>query len=111
MPAAQMERKRSVRRKQKPPFAQRAKDHCRAFTAFLFSNVGIIILVVLYMTAGTLSVCVFFYWQFVMFSYLNIYNLMIESCYGRFVGGISVFTINLPSQHISCYQSFEIKQH
>lgn len=41
----------------------------------------------------------------------SIYNLMIERYYGRFVGGISVFTINLPSQHISCYQSFEIKQH
>lgn len=49
-----MERKRSIRRKQqqKAPLAQRAKDHCRSFTAFLFSNVGIIILVVLYMTAG-----------------------------------------------------------
>ncbi|KAJ6635738.1 TWiK family of potassium channels protein 18, partial [Pseudolycoriella hygida] len=43
----------SVRRRQKKPFAERAKDHCRLFTAFLFSNVGIIILVVLYMTAGS----------------------------------------------------------
>lgn len=47
-----MERKRSVRRRQKKPFGERAKDHCRLFTAFLFSNVGIIILVVLYMAAG-----------------------------------------------------------
>lgn len=54
--AVKMERKRSMRRRvvpvEKPPLAQRAKDHCRAFTAFLFSNIGIIILVVLYMTAG-----------------------------------------------------------
>lgn len=50
-----MERKRSVRRRQKPPLAERAKDHCRQFTAFLFSNVGIIILVVLYMTAGKVT--------------------------------------------------------
>ncbi|EAA13189.5 AGAP004718-PA [Anopheles gambiae str. PEST] len=47
-----MERKRSIRRRQKPPFAERAKDHCRNFTAFMFSNVGIIFLVVLYMIAG-----------------------------------------------------------
>lgn len=47
-----MERKRSVRRRQKPPFAERAKDHCRKFTAFMFSNVGIIFLVVLYTIAG-----------------------------------------------------------
>lgn len=46
-----MERKRSVRRRQKPPF-ERAKDHCRAFTAFMFSNVGITFLVVLYTIAG-----------------------------------------------------------
>lgn len=52
-----MERKRSVRRRQKKPFAERAKDHCRLFTAFLFSNVGIIILVVLYITAGKLIGC------------------------------------------------------
>ncbi|CAO1441982.1 unnamed protein product [Diamesa serratosioi] len=48
-----MERKRSVRRRQKPPFAERAKDHCRKFTAFMFSNVGIIFLVVLYTIAGS----------------------------------------------------------
>lgn len=46
-----MERKRSVRRRPKPPF-ERAKDHCRAFLAFTFSNVGITFLVVLYMIAG-----------------------------------------------------------
>lgn len=46
-----MERKRSVRQRQKPPF-ERAKDHCRAFTAFMFSNVGITFLVVLYTIAG-----------------------------------------------------------
>lgn len=46
-----MERKRSVRRRQKPP-CERAKDHCRAFTAFMFSNVGITFLVVLYTIAG-----------------------------------------------------------
>lgn len=44
--------KRSVRRRQKPPFAQRAKDQCRKFTAFMFSNVGIIMLVVIYTIAG-----------------------------------------------------------
>ncbi|XP_059620712.1 potassium channel subfamily K member 4-like isoform X2 [Phlebotomus argentipes] len=49
-----MERKRSVRRRQsqKLPFAERAKEHCRKFTAFMFSNVGIILLVVLYTIAG-----------------------------------------------------------
>lgn len=47
-----MERKRSIRRRQKPPFAERFKDHCRNFTAFMFSNVGIIFLVALYMIAG-----------------------------------------------------------
>lgn len=41
-----------VRRRQLKPFAQRAKDHCRQFTAFMFSNVGIIILVVVYMIGG-----------------------------------------------------------
>lgn len=48
-----MERRRSGRRRHtKLPFAQRAKEHCRQFTAFLFSNVGIIILVVAYMIGG-----------------------------------------------------------
>lgn len=47
-----MERRRSTRRRQKLPFAQRAKEHCRQFTAFMFSNLGIIILVVAYMTGG-----------------------------------------------------------
>ncbi|XP_031638321.1 TWiK family of potassium channels protein 18 [Contarinia nasturtii] len=50
-----MERQRSFKRRHnmpKPPLAERAKEHCRQFTAFLFSNVGIIILVVLYMTSG-----------------------------------------------------------
>lgn len=46
-----MERKRSIRRKPKPPL-ERAMDHCRAFTAFMFSNVGITFLVVLYIIAG-----------------------------------------------------------
>ena len=55
-----MERKRSVRRRQKPPFAERAKDHCRQFTAFLFSNVGIIILVALYMIAGKKKLSYFY---------------------------------------------------
>ncbi|CAG9808943.1 unnamed protein product [Chironomus riparius] len=48
-----MERKRSVRRRQKAPF-ERLKDHCRAFTAFMFSNVGITFLVVFYIIAGSL---------------------------------------------------------
>lgn len=52
-----MERKRSVRRRQKPPF-ERVKDHCRAFTAFMFSNVGITFLVVLYIIGGKLRMCV-----------------------------------------------------
>jgi potassium channel subfamily K member 18 len=43
-----------MRRRQKPPFGERAKESCRQFTAFLFSNVGIIILVVLYTIAGKL---------------------------------------------------------
>lgn len=51
-----MERQRSVKRRHnhvpKPPFAERAKESCRQFTAFMFSNVGIIILVVLYMIGG-----------------------------------------------------------
>lgn len=47
-----MERRRSSRRRPKQPFAQRAKEHCRQFTAFMFSNVGIIILVVIYMIGG-----------------------------------------------------------
>lgn len=49
---------RSLRRRHnlpKPPLAERAKDHCRQFTAFMFSNVGIIILVVVYMTSGKLE--------------------------------------------------------
>lgn len=53
-----MERKRSVRRKPKAPF-QRAMDHCRAFTAFMFSNVGITFLVVLYIIAGEWKVDIF----------------------------------------------------
>lgn len=50
-----MERQKSLRRRHnlpKPPLAERAKEHCRQFTAFMFSNVGIIILVVVYMTSG-----------------------------------------------------------
>lgn len=49
-----MDRKRSVRRPKyhKPPFLKRAKETCRKFTAFMFSNVGIILLVVLYTIAG-----------------------------------------------------------
>lgn len=51
-----MDRQRSLRRRHnqlpQPPFAERAKDHCRQFTAFMFSNVGIIILVVVYMIGG-----------------------------------------------------------
>lgn len=47
-----MDRKTSVRRRPLKPFAERAKDHCRQFTAFMFSNVGIIILVVVYMIGG-----------------------------------------------------------
>lgn len=50
--AVPMERRRSSRRRPKQPFAQRAKEHCRQFTAFMFSNVGIIILVVIYMIGG-----------------------------------------------------------
>ncbi|XP_037826370.1 TWiK family of potassium channels protein 12-like [Lucilia sericata] len=38
-------------RKEKPPF-QRFKDHFRKFTAFMFSNVGIILLVILYTIGG-----------------------------------------------------------
>ncbi|XP_033251449.1 uncharacterized protein LOC117190492 [Drosophila miranda] len=39
------------RRKEKPAF-QRFKDHCRHFTAFMFSNVGIILLVTFYTIGG-----------------------------------------------------------
>ncbi|XP_075166445.1 potassium two pore domain channel sandman [Haematobia irritans] len=44
-------RRSSLRRKEKPPF-QKFKDHCRKFTAFLFSNVGIILLVIFYTIGG-----------------------------------------------------------
>lgn len=65
------QRFRSFRRRHhnmpKPPLAERAKEHCRQFTAFMFSNVGIIILVVVYMTSGKFeckrtvnSTCVYF---------------------------------------------------
>lgn len=47
-----MERQRSLKRRPRKPFAERAKAHCRHITAFMFSNVGIIILVVLYMIGG-----------------------------------------------------------
>ncbi|XP_033252339.1 uncharacterized protein LOC117191637 [Drosophila miranda] len=39
------------RRKEKPAF-QRFKDHCRHFTAFMFSNVGIMLLVTFYTIGG-----------------------------------------------------------
>lgn len=52
-----MERKRSIRRKQPTSFSARAKNHCRSFTAFMFSNVGIIFLVVLYTILGTCQSC------------------------------------------------------
>uniref|UniRef100_A0A336M6T8 CSON005216 protein n=1 Tax=Culicoides sonorensis TaxID=179676 RepID=A0A336M6T8_CULSO len=48
-----MERKRSFKRRQPLTLAERAKDQCRKLTAFLFSNVGIILLVVLYTIAGS----------------------------------------------------------
>lgn len=42
-----MERKRSVRRQRKrKTFAKKCREYCRQFIAFLFSNVGIILLVV-----------------------------------------------------------------
>ncbi|XP_061389807.1 TWiK family of potassium channels protein 18 [Musca vetustissima] len=44
-------RRSSVRRREKPPF-QKFKDHCRKFTAFMFSNVGIILLVIFYTIGG-----------------------------------------------------------
>ncbi|XP_055839256.1 TWiK family of potassium channels protein 18 [Episyrphus balteatus] len=46
-----MSRKRSFKRREKPPF-ERFKDHFRAFTAFMFSNVGIILLVIIYTIGG-----------------------------------------------------------
>lgn len=49
-----MERKRSYKRRQQLPLTERAKDQCRKLTAFLFSNVGIILLVVLYTIAGSI---------------------------------------------------------
>ncbi|KAH8320026.1 hypothetical protein KR074_011430 [Drosophila pseudoananassae] len=44
-------RRSSFRRKEKPAF-DRFKDHCRHFTAFMFSNVGIILLVTFYTIGG-----------------------------------------------------------
>lgn len=44
-------RRSSFRKKEKTPF-QRFKEHCRKFTAFMFSNVGIILLVILYTICG-----------------------------------------------------------
>ncbi|XP_014091857.1 TWiK family of potassium channels protein 18 [Bactrocera oleae] len=44
-------RRSSFRKRQKPPF-ERFKDRCRQFTAFLFSNVGIILLVIIYTIGG-----------------------------------------------------------
>ncbi|XP_049824836.1 TWiK family of potassium channels protein 7 isoform X2 [Aethina tumida] len=49
-----MERKRSVRRQRKrKTFAKKCREYCRQFIAFLFSNVGIILLVVGYTIAGS----------------------------------------------------------
>lgn len=45
------DRKRSLKRRQKPPF-KRFKDHFRKFAAFMFSNVGIILLVISYTIGG-----------------------------------------------------------
>lgn len=53
-----MERQKSFKRRHnmpKPPLAERAKEHCRQFIAFIFSNVGIIILVINYMIGGKLK--------------------------------------------------------
>ncbi|XP_036330572.1 TWiK family of potassium channels protein 18-like [Rhagoletis pomonella] len=44
-------RRSSYRKRQKPPF-ERFKDKCRQFTAFMFSNVGIILLVIFYTIGG-----------------------------------------------------------
>ncbi|XP_032590869.1 TWiK family of potassium channels protein 12 [Drosophila grimshawi] len=44
-------RRSSFRRKERPAF-ERFKDHCRHFTAFMFSNVGIILLVTFYTIGG-----------------------------------------------------------
>ncbi|XP_011196558.1 TWiK family of potassium channels protein 18 isoform X2 [Zeugodacus cucurbitae] len=44
-------RRSSFRKRQKPPF-ERFKDRCRQFTAFMFSNVGIILLVIIYTIGG-----------------------------------------------------------
>lgn len=50
-----MERRRSIRRRQayKTPLGEKLKDFLRQFVAFMFSNVGIIGLVVGYTIAGT----------------------------------------------------------
>lgn len=49
-----MERRRSLRRRQayKAPFSEKLKEFFRQFIAFMFSNVGIIGLVVGYTIAG-----------------------------------------------------------
>ena len=47
-----MERKRSTRRRTHKTWGQRCKDYLREFVAFMFSNVGIIGLVVGYTIAG-----------------------------------------------------------
>lgn len=72
-----MERKRSVRRRQKPPFSQRAKDHCRSFTAFMFSNVGIIFLVVLYTILGKLTQTIFYTLSIFHVSFFKVFHLLL----------------------------------
>lgn len=44
------------RKQQNMPLAKKIKDHCRKFTAFMFSNIGIIFLVVLYTIGGEYNI-------------------------------------------------------
>lgn len=41
----------TIQKRRKDPY-ERFKSHCRQFTAFMFSNVGITLLVILYTIAG-----------------------------------------------------------
>lgn len=47
-----MERSQLLRRRLNEPITKKIKDHCRKFTAFMFSNIGIIFLVIIYTIAG-----------------------------------------------------------
>ncbi|XP_054738706.1 potassium channel subfamily K member 15 isoform X2 [Anastrepha obliqua] len=90
-------RRSSFRKRQKPPI-ERFKDRCRQFTAFMFSNVGIILLVIFYTIGGA-----FIFQAIELFEYerLSSHKIVKPNATGKCVKKIWEIT----AQNISFYDN------